>query len=379
MKVVVAPNAFKGSLSAAEAARAMSEGVSRLGAVCHIVEAPVADGGDGLAEILTGVMNGQMRTVTVRNPLGEPVEADYCLTPDVAAIEMATASGLALLSSAQLNPLLTSTYGTGELLADALAQGVKRIIVGIGGSATNDGGIGMAAALGVKFLDSNGEPVGCTGGDLEKINRIDLSCLNPAVRETLFEVACDVDNPLLGEHGAARVYAPQKGADPGQVERLEAGLANLAAVISRDLGIEVRDLPGGGAAGGLGAGLHAFLGAKLRPGVELVLDLVGLDKKLEGADLVLTAEGRLDRQTAFGKAPAGVAKLAKAHGIPCFAFAGGISGDVSSLRDVGITAVFPICREPMKLEQAMRQGYALLADATEQAVRAYLAGLSHKV
>ena len=244
--------------------------------------------------------------------------------------------------------------------------------MGIGGSATNDGGVGMAAALGMRFLDAAGNAVAPIGGALGQIRRIDPSGLDPRLATVRCEAICDVDNPLLGPRGAAQVYGPQKGASPAQVEELEAGLAHLADVIAADLGLDVRDLPGAGAAGGLGAGLHAFLGAELRRGVDLVLDLVGLDDQLAGADLVITAEGQIDYQTAFGKAPAGVAQRAKAQGIPCLAIAGGIGERITDLHRIGIDAVFSLCPGPISLEQAMEAGSTLLQAATEQVVRCFL-------
>ncbi len=376
MKVVVAPNALKGCLTATAAAAAMARGVARAGPTIDIVSVPVADGGDGLAEILVEALQGERRTALVTGPRGDPVLAAFCHVPArrLAAIEMAAASGLALLPKDCRNPMLTTTYGTGELIRSALDLGVSQLIVGIGGSATIDGGIGMAAALGVRFLDAGGTPVEPVGGALAAIRRIDPSGRDPRLAGVRIEAICDVDNPLLGERGAACVYGPQKGATPEQVRKLDAGLAHLAALIERDLGVDVRDLPGAGAAGGLGAGLKAFLQADLRRGVDLVLDLVGLDQQLRGADLVLTAEGQIDVQTAFGKAPAGVAERARALGVPCFALAGGVGGGLDALHALGIDAVFSLCPRPISLEQAMAAGADYLAAATEQAVRAFLAG-----
>jgi glycerate kinase len=379
MKIVIAPNALKGCLTAAQAAEALACGVARATPDSEIVLVPVADGGDGLAEVLVDALHGVEQTALVTGPLGDPVSARFCHVPArrLAAIEMATASGLALLTKERLNPLLTTTLGTGELIKAALDLGIVHLIIGIGGSATHDGGIGMATALGARFLDGNGQPVEPVGGALATIQRIDLSHLDPRLATVRIEVICDVDNPLLGERGAAQVYSPQKGATPDQVRMLEAGLAHLATIIDRDLGLDVRDLPGAGAAGGLGAGLKALLKAELRRGVDLVLDLVGLNEQLRGADLVLTAEGQIDVQTAFGKAPAGVAERARAHGVPCIAIAGSV-GSVGSgleaLHDLGINAVFSLCPGPVSLEQAMAAGGAYLAAAAEQVVRAFLAG-----
>lgn len=375
MRVVVAPNAFKGCLKAAEAASAMAAGIRRAVPDAEVVCVPVADGGDGLLEVVVDALGGTLRRVRVTGPLFEPVEAPFCFVEKerLAAIEMALASGLALVPPARRDPTATTTYGTGELIAAALDLNVARIAVGIGGSATNDGGIGMAAALGVRFLDGQGRQVRPVGGALARIQRIDMTGLDPRVRGVRFEAVCDVDNPLCGPSGAARVYGPQKGATPEQVRQLDAGLAHLAAVIERDLGLAVRDLPGAGAAGGLGAGLRAFLGAELKRGVDLVLDLVGLDSKLVGADLVLTGEGQIDGQTAFGKAPAGVGAAAKRLGIPCVAIAGSVGEGAAALADVGITAVFSLCRRPMSLAEAMADTRSLLADTAAQVARLYAA------
>ncbi len=376
MKIVAAPNAFKGSLSASEAARAMAAGIRRSFPDAEIVAVPVADGGDGLVDVAVEALGGTVRRVGVTGPLFEPLEAAFCYVEAdrFAAVEMALASGLALVPPGRRDATRTTTMGTGELIAAALDQGVARIGVGIGGSATNDGGIGMARALGVRFLDAAGSEVHPVGGELARIDRIDMAGLDPRVRQVRIEAVCDVDNPLCGPSGAAHVYGPQKGATPEQVASLDEGLAHLADVIERDLGVDVRDMPGAGAAGGLGAGLHAFLGAEIRRGVDLVLDLVGLDEKLAGAGLVLTGEGQIDFQTAYGKAPAGVGLAARRRGIPCVAIAGGVGEGIASLADVGIIAVFSICSKPMTLDDAMAQGEELLAAAAEQVVRLFVAG-----
>ncbi len=279
MKIVAAPNAFKGCLTASEAALAMAKGIAGVLPDAEVVRVPVADGGDGLVDVAIEALAGQSRVVTVAGPRNEPTDATFCYVPAMAfaAIEMALASGLALLPDERRDPLVTTTLGTGQLIAAALDLGVSRIGVGIGGSATNDGGIGMAVALGIRFLDDQDKPVEPVGEALGRIVRIDMSGLDPRVSDVDFEAVCDVDNPLCGPDGAALVYGPQKGATPQQAEALDAGLENLAAVIKSDLGVDVRDLPGAGAAGGLGAGLCAFLGADLRRGVDLVLDIVGLD------------------------------------------------------------------------------------------------------
>jgi len=375
MKIVLAPNAFKGCLTGNQAAAAMADGVARVFPDCEAVQVPVADGGDGLVDVATDALGGEARTVTVTGPLGEARETAFCYVPQMrfAAVEMALASGLALLEPDRRNPDRTTTMGTGQLIAAALDLDVQRIGVGIGGSATNDGGIGMASALGVRFLDARGVPVEPIGGALARIRHIDMSGLDPRVAGVQIEAVCDIDNPLCGPTGAAHVFGPQKGASPAQVKALDAGLTNLADVIAADLGLEVRDLPGAGAGGGLGAGLKAFLGAELRRGVDMVLDLVGLEAKLAGADLVITGEGQIDFQTVFGKAPAGVGAMAKAQGIPCVAIAGSVGDELGELHEAGIDAVFALANGPLTLDQSMANARPLLARATEHAVRLFAA------
>ncbi len=381
MKIVAAPNAFKGSLTAREAAEAMKEGIEKVLPDAEIALVPVADGGDGMVEVAAEALGGEERKLMVTGPRYEPVEAKFCYVPgkELATVEMALASGLALLSQSMRDPASTTTFGTGELIKACLDLGAKRIAVGIGGSATNDGGIGMAQALGVRFLDKDGNELKGIGASLAGIGKIDLSCLDPRVRNVRIEAVCDVDNPLTGPRGAARIYAPQKGATPEQVEELDAGLANLADVIERDLGFDVRSLSGAGAAGGLGAGLHAFLGAELKKGIDLVFSLIKFKDKIKDADLVLTGEGRIDRQTAFDKAPAGVGAAAKELGVPCFAIAGSVGDDLGDLHARGIDAVFCIVSGPSTLDDAMKNGRKLVAKTAEQVVRAFAAGRGMKM
>jgi len=378
LKIVVAPNALKGSLSAPAAAQAMAAGVRQADPAAEVVQVPVADGGDGLLEVLECDRELQRIPCSVTGPLGDPVEAALLYAADrrLAIIEMATAAGLDLLPASGLDPMRASTIGVGELLLLALDQGARHIILGIGGSATSDGGTGMARALGVRLLDECGNELPGNAAALPRIKHINLESLDPRLAQTRIDVICDVDNPLLGAQGAARVFAPQKGASPAQVGEIEAGLDNLARLVERQLGLDVRRLRGGGAAGGLGAGLVAFLQAELRPGAELVLELTGLEAALAGASLVLTAEGRLDSQTAHGKAPAAVARLASSHGIPCIAIAGSVGTELAPLQAAGITACFSLCPGPLALDAAMQQAAALLTRACEQAVRCFLAGNS---
>ena len=376
MKIIIAPNAFKDSLSAIDAAEAMAEGVLAAVPEANIELVPVADGGDGLTEIVLKALDGQQVKANVTDPLGRPIEAQFCYLPDrkTAIIEMAEASGLRLLKSTERNPMLTTTLGTGQMILAALDLGAKRILIGLGGSATNDGGLGMAVALGAAFLDNNSKIIDPIGKNLSLISNVDLSNMDARVAQTTFEAICDVRNPLFGKDGAAYVYGPQKGANTEQVEKLDAGLRNLADILRKSVNMDVSKLESAGAAGGSGMGLHVFFGAKLRPGVDIVLDLVNLDGALENADLVLTGEGQIDWQTAFGKAPAGVAQAAKRHNIPCLALAGSIGKNVEELHKVGITAVFSICQGPVPLEQALKHAHQNLAKTTQQVVRTYLSG-----
>jgi len=376
MRIVVAPNAFKGSMNAVEAAQAMKTGILAVIPQCDVTCVPVADGGDGLTDVMLAALGGTRVEAMVSGPRMEPLSAPFCMVPSrkLAVVEMAKASGLALLPKALHDPTLTTTTGTGELIRAAMDNGATRIIVGIGGSATCDGGIGMAAALGYRFLDETGTPVEPVGGSLGAIASIDRQNVDPRLDGVSVSVACDVTNPLTGDNGASVVYSPQKGASPEQVTRLDTGLANLARVVQLDLGVAIADMPGAGAAGGLGGGLHAFVGADLKPGIDLVIDVVGLKDAIAGADLVLTAEGRIDRQTRFNKAPAGVARTAKAAGVPCIAICGGVGDGIESLYDIGIDAVFSICSGPQTLAAAMQGADGLLARQTEQVVRTFLAG-----
>ena len=378
MRIVVAPNAFKGSMNAVQAAEAMKKGILAVFPQCDVTCVPVADGGDGLTEVMLAGLSGTRVEAMVSGPRMEPLSAPFCMVPSrkLAVVEMAKASGLALLPKARHDPTRTTTYGTGELIRAAMDNGATRIIVGIGGSATCDGGIGMAAALGYRFLDETGAPVEPVGGSLGAIASIDRRNVDPRLDGMSVSVACDVTNPLTGDDGASVVYSPQKGATPEQVIRLDDGLANLARVIRMDLGIAIADMPGAGAAGGLGGGLHAFVGAELKPGIDLVIDVVRLQDAIAGAGLVLTAEGRIDAQTRFNKAPAGVARTAKAAGVPCIAICGGIGDGIESLYDIGIDAVFSICGGPQSLEAAMQDAAGLLARQTVQVVRTFLAGRS---
>lgn len=369
-RVVVAPDSFKGSVSARVAAESLARGLRRALAGAQVETVPMADGGEGTVEAVVEATGGRYVQTRVVGPLGEPVWARFGIVGDgsAAVIEMASASGLPLVPAGRRNPMVTTTFGTGELIRAALDEGVRRILVGIGGSATVDGGAGAAQALGVRLLDAEGRPLGFGGGELGRLARIDMAGRDPRLAEVEVLVACDVTNPLYGPEGAAAVYGPQKGATPDMVPILDRHLRHLADLIRRDLGVDVSALPGGGAAGGLGAGLVAFCGARLRPGVELVMEAVRLEERLSGADLVVTGEGTMDRQTRFGKTPAGVGSLARHLGVPAVAVVGSIGDDVDEevLQACGLDAVLSLVPGPMELEQAMARSEQLLERAAER-------------
>lgn len=380
MRIVVAPDSFKGSMTAAQAAAAMTAGIRRALPDADVVAVPMADGGEGTTQSLVDATGGRLVPVTVTGPLGEPVEAYYGLLGDgvTAAMEMASASGLPLVPPARRNPLAATTYGTGELIKAALDAGCRNFIIGIGGSATNDGGAGMAAALGARLLTAGGAPIGPGGGSLADLDRIDASGLDPRLADCTITVACDVDNPLCGPRGASAVFGPQKGATAELVEELDRNLGHYADLLARDLGRDVREVPGAGAAGGLGAGMMAFLNATLKRGVEIVVAATGLADILAGADLCLTGEGGTDFQTAHGKTPMGVARAAKQHGVPVVCLSGGLGKGYERVYDVGIDAVLSMVPGPMALEDAMARGEELMAAATERLLRLWLAASGRK-
>ncbi len=378
MKIVIAPDSFKENLTSLEVASALERGIKRVRPRAKCIKVPMADGGEGTVQSLVDATAGKIVKKRVMGPLGEPVTARYGILGDgtTAAIEMAEASGLPLVPRERRDPLRATTYGTGELILDAIERGVSAIIIGIGGSATVDGGTGMAQALGVSFLGGNGQAIvePACGGLLERITEIDAHGLDPRVRKTRITIACDVENPLCGPRGAARVFGPQKGATPEMVEVLDRSLRHLAMLIKRDLGIDVLRVAGGGAAGGLGAGLIAFARAKLKRGVDLVIDAVDLGKHLRGADLVITGEGRVDSQTAFGKTPAGVAKAARKLKIPVVAIGGGLADDARGVFEHGIDALEAGAARDMDLAEALRLSRAHLENAGERVMRLILIG-----
>lgn len=360
MKIVIAPDSYKESLSALDVAHAIEAGFREVFPDAEYCCLPVADGGEGTVDAMVAATGGRRVDVTVTGPLGEPVEAFYGLTGDglTAVIEMAAASGLALIPRAARDPLRATSRGTGELILAALDAGARRFILGIGGSATNDGGAGMVQALGARLLDRHGAELGGGGGALGGLARIGLDELDPRLAQCTIEVACDVDNPLVGPRGASAVFGPQKGATPEMVRELDAGLAHFAAIVERDTGVAVADVPGTGAAGGMGAAMLAFLGARLRPGIDIVMEAVGLDRAVADADLVITGEGRIDSQSIHGKTPIGVARVAKRHAKPVIGIAGCLSADAAVVHAHGIDAVFSVLYRPCTVDEALRDAAA---------------------
>jgi glycerate kinase len=368
MKILIAPDSFKNALSALKVAESLCKGMIKVLPDAEIRIVPMADGGEGTVESLIDATGGKLVKVRVHDPLMRDVESSFGITGDgeTAVIEMAAASGIQLIRPDERNPLVTTTYGTGELIRSALDAGCRTILLGIGGSATNDCGSGMAGALGVRFTGEDGKPVKRGGGGLGEVRNIDISGLDPRIAETRILVACDVTNPLTGPHGASRVYGPQKGADRAMVETLDSNLAYFAGLIREQLGKDVENIPGAGAAGGLGAGLIAFLDGKLVEGVPAIAGRIGLEEKVKWADLVITGEGGMDFQTRFGKTPYGVARIAKRHDKPVIAVAGTLGKGVEELHDHGIDAILPILDSPMTLEEAIGKTPDLLESTGER-------------
>lgn len=371
MRIIVAPQSLKGSLTAAEAGQAIASGVQAVYPGAEIDIVPVADGGEGTVQALVDATGGEIVQQTVTGPLGEPVEAFFGLLGDgqTAAIEMAAAAGLPLVPPDKRDPRITTTYGVGELIQAALDRGCQHFIIGIGGSATNDGGAGMAQALRASLLTHEETELARGGAALAALSHISMTTIDPRLRHCTVDVACDVNNPLCGPRGASAVYGPQKGATPEMVTQLDAALAHYADIIKRDVGLDVKDLPGAGAAGGLGAGLVTFLHAKLRPGAQIVLEAVHLEEHLRTADLVITAEGQIDAQTAYGKSVGAVATLAKRYGLPVLALAGGLGDDYQAAYTLGVDALAVLPSGPMTLTYAMEHAGHLMTAATERALR----------
>ncbi len=368
MRIVVAPDSFKGSASASEVADALARGLSRALPNGEFIKVPMADGGEGTVHALVAATNGRLAEEEVCGPLGRKVRAFYGITGDgtTAVIEMAAASGLTLVRREERDPRRATSFGTGELIRAALDQGCRRFIIGIGGSATNDGGAGLIQALGGRLLDKEGKELPLGGAYLAHLERIDLTALDPRLKESRFLIACDVDNPLLGERGASAVYGPQKGATPQMVKELDRALARYAEVIKRDLDKDVANVPGSGAAGGLGAGLMAFLDATLHRGVDLVIEAVGLADKVKSADLVITGEGSVDGQTVYGKTPVGVARVAKSFNKPVVAVAGTIGAGAEAVYGHGVDVVVGILEGPTSLDTAMARAVYYLETTGER-------------
>ena len=357
MKIVIAPDSYKESLSALEVATQIELGFKDIFPHAHYVKVPMADGGEGTVQAMAEATHGRIVDVQVTGPLGQPVKGFYALTGDgrMAMIEMAAASGLALVPAEQRNPEVTTSYGTGELIKAALDAGARHLILGIGGSATNDGGAGMLQALGVQLLDGSGQAIGRGGAPLAQLARIDASGIDARLAACTIEVACDVDNPLTGPRGASAIFGPQKGASTEAVQQLDANLKHFAQIIQRDIGVDVDQIPGAGAAGGMGAAMLAFFQGQLRPGCEIIAKAVGLEQAIQGASLVITGEGRIDQQTIFGKTPFGVATVAKQHGVPVIGIAGSLGTNAQAVHDHGIDAIASVLSRPCTIEQAMAE------------------------
>ena len=373
MKIIIAPDSFKDSLSAAGTAQAIAEGLAQVWPDAQLVECPMADGGEGTVDAVLAACNGQLRRQLVQGPLGVTVEARWGWLADshTAMIEMAEASGLQLVAPEQRDACSSTTYGTGELIRAALDAGAQRIILAIGGSATNDGGAGAMQALGVQLLDAASQPLPPGGLALTRLSHISLESLDPRLAQVRFEIAADVNNPLCGPHGASAIFGPQKGASPEQVAQLDAALGHFADHCAQVLANDVRDQPGSGAAGGLGFAAKAFLGARCRPGVEVVAELVGLDDAVRGADLVITGEGRFDAQTLRGKTPFGVARVAQRHGVPVIVIAGTLGDGYEQMYAHGVDAAFALPSGPMSLEQACSEAPRLLRERAADIARVW--------
>jgi len=359
MKIVIAPDSYKESLSATEVAQAIEKGFREIFPDAQYVSVPVADGGEGTVEAMIAATHGSAHSALVTGPLGEKVNANWGMSGDgkTAFIEMAAASGLALVPPEKRNPLITTSRGTGELILQALDSGASNIIIGIGGSATNDGGAGMVQALGAKLCDANGTEIGYGGGSLNTLNTIDVSGLDPRIKHCAIRVACDVTNPLVGEQGASRIFGPQKGATEPLILELDRNLAHYADIIKKSLGVDVKNVPGAGAAGGMGAALMAFLGAELKSGIEIVTQALNLEEHIHDCTLVVTGEGRIDSQSIHCKVPVGVTNVAKKYHKPVIGIAGSLTRDVGVVHQYGIDAVFSVLTSIGTLEEAFRGAF----------------------
>jgi len=369
--IVLAPDSFKESMTAKEVCEAMERGIKKANSNISCIHVPMADGGEGTMQSLVDATNGKVYSLEVVGPLGNKVEAQYGILGDgeIGILEMASASGIQLVHPEKRNPLLTTTYGTGQLIKACLDHGVKKLLIGIGGSATNDGGAGVIQALGGKLLDKQGDELGFGCEDLGKLNTIDLSNFDPRLKDVIVEVACDVSNPLCGENGASNVYGPQKGATREMVSILDDNLRHYADIIKKQFDKDVLEVPGAGAAGGLGAGLMAFLNGSLKKGIEMVIEYAGLEEKVKDADIVWTGEGSIDFQTQYGKTPLGVATIAKKHNKPVIALAGRVGEGIEILYESGIDSIFGITKGATSLEEALVKGQENIEKTAENIIR----------
>ena len=380
MKIILAPDSFKGNFSSQEIIQHLEEAARRIFDDLEIIKLPIADGGEGTVECLVTAFNGEYKTVKVMGPLKEMcVEAQYgIINGKTSVIEMAQASGLPLIPGHKKDPLNTTTYGTGEIIKSALDEGIRDFMIGIGGSATNDGGIGAAQALGVEFLDENNCRVGFGGKELGRIKRIVLDNVDPRIKESTITVICDVTNPLTGPNGATAVYGPQKGVDDSTFDILESGMISYERLIKETTGKDMSLIPGSGAAGGLGAALVAFFDAALKPGVDTILDYVGFEDLLDGVDFVVTGEGRIDGQSVYGKVPVGLAKRCMTKGVKVIAIVGGMGPEIEKVYDYGIYSIMPTVNTAMPLDEAIARGRELLIDAADRMFRFIKLGMMVK-
>lgn len=375
MKIIIAPDSFKDSLTSLEVIESIEKGIKEVSKKIKIIKIPVADGGEGTVKAFIYNTEGKIYHKVITGPLGEKIKAHYGIIykENTSIIEMAATSGLSLVPLSKRNPLYTTTFGTGELIKQVILDGCKKIIIGIGGSATNDGGMGILQALGVDFFDNNNNKLGFGGQELIKVHSIkNLNNLNNLIKGIEFIIASDVTNPLYGPNGAAYVYSPQKGASKEEVKQLDNGLKNFAKIIKKYLKKDIAKLPGAGAAGGIGGGLVAFLNAKLKPGIDLLLKSIKFEKRLYATDLIITGEGKTDFQTLYGKVPIGIAKIAKQHHVPVICLSGGVVGDLKKLYNEGITAFFSITQFPMDLHYAIKNSKKLLEFASENIIRLFI-------
>lgn len=369
--IVLAPDSFKESMTAKEVCVAMERGIKKVNSNIQCIHVPMGDGGEGTMQSLVDATGGEVYSLEVVGPLGNKVKAEYGIlgNGEIGVLEMASASGIHLVSLGERNPLITTTYGTGELIKACLDRGVKKLLIGIGGSATNDGGVGVIQALGGRLLDKDGNELGFGGGELEKLDRIDLTNFDRRLKDIVIEVACDVSNPLCGENGASYIFGPQKGASVEMIKILDNNLKNYAKVIKEQLGKDVLEIAGAGAAGGLGAGLMVFLNGNLKKGIEIVIEYSGLEKKVKNCDMVWTGEGSIDFQTQYGKTPLGVATVAKKYNKPVVALAGRVGDDIDILYQKGIDSIFGIMRGVTTIDEALKNGKENIERTSENIVR----------